>query len=92
MRSSIVKRSISFGGRRTSISLEDAFWKALREIAHRRQKTLAEVIENINANRTQGNLSSAIRMFVLEVYRDQIKPRHPKPKDDVLTSRRRKAI
>jgi predicted DNA-binding ribbon-helix-helix protein len=92
MRSSIVKHSIYFGGRRTSISLEGPFWKALREIAHRRQMTLNKVIENINANRTRGNLSSAIRMFVLEVYRDQIKPCHPNPKDDVLPSRRRKAI
>jgi predicted DNA-binding ribbon-helix-helix protein len=80
MKSSVVKRSVAFGGRKTSVSLEDAFWKALREIADRRQMTLGELIENINANRTQGNLSSAIRLYVLQVYQDQIGPFHPKPK------------
>ena len=63
MQSSVVKRSISFGGHRTSISLEDAFWKALRDIARRRRITLGELVETINANRKEGNLSSAIRLF-----------------------------
>ena len=54
------------------MSLEDAFWKALREIARRRQMTLSGLIETINVDRKQGNLSSAIRLFVLEVYQDQI--------------------
>jgi predicted DNA-binding ribbon-helix-helix protein len=75
MQSTIVKRSVSIGGHRTSVSLEDAFWKALREIACRRQITLSGLIETINVNRKQGtNLSSAIRLFVLEVYRDRIAP------------------
>jgi predicted DNA-binding ribbon-helix-helix protein len=69
MKSTIAKRSVTFGGRKTSVSLEDAFWKALREIAWRRQMTISELIETIDANRTQGNLSSAIRLFVLEVYK-----------------------
>jgi predicted DNA-binding ribbon-helix-helix protein len=74
MQSTIVKRSVAIGGHRTSVSLEDAFWKALREIAHRRNMTLSGLIETINVDRKQGNLSSAIRLFVLEVYQDQIAP------------------
>jgi predicted DNA-binding ribbon-helix-helix protein len=74
MKSSVVKRSVAFGGRKTSVALEDAFWKALREMARRWHVTPSELIEEINANRKQANLSSAIRLFVLEVYRDQIAP------------------
>ena len=74
MQSTIVKRSVTIGGHRTSVSLEDAFWKALREIARRRNMTLSGLIETINVDRKQGNLSSAIRLFVLEVYQDQIAP------------------
>ena len=74
MQSTIVKRSVTIGGHRTSVSLEDAFWKGLREIAHRRNMTLSGLIETINVDRKQGNLSSAIRLFVLEVYQDQIAP------------------
>jgi predicted DNA-binding ribbon-helix-helix protein len=81
MQSTVLKRSVTFGGHKTSVSLEDAFWKALREIAHRRQMTLSELIETINADRTQSNLSSAIRQFVLGHYQDQIAPRH-EPKRD----------
>ena len=83
MKSTIIKRSVTMAGYRTSISLEDAFWKALRGIAHRRQMTLGELVETINANRKEGtNLSSAIRLFILEVYKDQIEP--PKPKGNDL--------
>ena len=84
MQSSVVKRSISFGGHRTSISLEDAFWKALRDIARRRRITLGELVETINANRKEGNLSSAIRLFVLREFQDQIDPPQSKPKGDGL--------
>jgi predicted DNA-binding ribbon-helix-helix protein len=83
MKSAVEKHSVSFGGRRTSISLENAFWNALREIARRRQMTLGEVVENIDTNRTHGNLSSAIRLFVLEVYKDQIAPRSAKKRSAV---------
>ena len=78
MQSTIVKRSVTIGGHRTSVSLEDAFWKALREIARRRQMTLSGLIETINVDRKQGNLSSAVRLFVLEVYQDQIPPEKSK--------------
>jgi predicted DNA-binding ribbon-helix-helix protein len=55
------------------VSLEDAFWKALREIAYHQHVSLSYLIELINTNRKQGNLSSAIRLFVLEFYQDQIR-------------------
>jgi predicted DNA-binding ribbon-helix-helix protein len=66
MKSSIVKRSIIIDGRKTSVSLEEAFWSDLKEIAHRHQSTLSKLVTQIDETRQQGNLSSAIRLFVLE--------------------------
>jgi len=60
----IRKRSVNIAGHRTSVSLEDAFWVALREIADRRGLSLNAMIREIDAARS-GNLSSAIRVFVL---------------------------
>jgi predicted DNA-binding ribbon-helix-helix protein len=54
---------------RTSVSLEDAFWKSLREIASGRNVTVSDLVVSINGGRRQGNLSSAIRLFVLDYYR-----------------------
>lgn len=59
------KRSVSITGHRTSISLEDAFWSALQRIARRRGLTLAALVSEIDSART-GNLSSALRVYVLE--------------------------
>ena len=61
----IVKRSVRIAGHATSISLEPAFWDALREIAARRQVSMNTLLSVIDAGRG-GNLSSAIRLFVLE--------------------------
>jgi predicted DNA-binding ribbon-helix-helix protein len=80
MQSSIEKRSISLGSHKTSISLEDPFWKALRDIARQRRMTLGQLVETINANRKVGNLSSAIRLFVLRELQDQIETPRPEPK------------
>jgi len=66
MKSSILKRSINIDGHKTSISLEDAFWSDLKEIAHAQKATLSELVSKIDQTRQQGNLSSAIRLFVLE--------------------------
>jgi predicted DNA-binding ribbon-helix-helix protein len=66
MKSSVVKRSIAIGGHKTSVSLEDAFWRGLKEIALAQQATLSNVIAEIDKTRQQGNLSSAIRLFVLD--------------------------
>jgi predicted DNA-binding ribbon-helix-helix protein len=71
-RSPVVKRSIVVADHKTSVSLEDAFWKGLKEIAARRLMTLSELIGTIDSQRQQGNLSSALRLFVLEFYRSQI--------------------
>jgi predicted DNA-binding ribbon-helix-helix protein len=72
MTSPIVKRSIVKAGCKTSVSLEDEFWKKLREIAAGRDMTLSELVVEIDTQRQHGNLSSAIRLFVLGFYRDQI--------------------
>ena len=72
MKSPVVKHSIVLAGHKTSVSLEDAFWKGLKEIAARRLMTLSELIGTIDSQRQHGNLSSALRLFVLEFYRSQI--------------------
>ncbi|QRG04973.1 ribbon-helix-helix domain-containing protein [Xanthobacter dioxanivorans] len=69
MKSPVVKRSIVIAGHKTSVSLEDAFWEALKEIASGRRLTLSDLVATIDSARTQGNLSSAIRLFVLDHYR-----------------------
>jgi hypothetical protein len=54
-----------------SVSLEDEFWDSLKEIAGERGMTLGALVAAIDPNRQHANLSSAIRLFVLGVYRDQ---------------------
>jgi predicted DNA-binding ribbon-helix-helix protein len=71
MKSPVVKRSIVIAGHKTSVSLEDAFWKALKEIAGGRHMTLSDLVAVIDSERQHGNLSSAIRLFVLDFYRNQ---------------------
>ena len=72
MKSTVIKRSIVVAGHKTSVSLEDDFWEALREIADMRRLSLSELVSAIAAYRQDGNLSSAIRLFVLSEVRDQI--------------------
>jgi predicted DNA-binding ribbon-helix-helix protein len=72
MKSSVVKRSVVIAGHKTSVSLEDAFWKALKEIAGYRHRKLSALLAVIDSERHHGNLSSAIRLFVLDCYREQI--------------------
>ena len=69
MSSTVVKRSIVIAGHRTSISLEDTFWKALKDIAKKRRETLSDLVADIDDKKHGGNLSSAIRVFVLDHYR-----------------------
>ncbi|HWK97132.1 MAG TPA: ribbon-helix-helix domain-containing protein [Pseudolabrys sp.] len=71
MNSPVVKRSIVIAGHKTSVSLEDAFWQGLKEIAVMRQMTLSDLVASIDTGRRHGNLSSAIRLFVLDYYRAQ---------------------
>ena len=75
MKSLIAKRSIVIDGHKTSVSLEDAFWSTLKDIANERNETLSQLIAKIDKERQQGNLSSAIRLFVLGRYR-QAPARH----------------
>ena len=72
MKSPVVKRSIILAGRKTSVSLEDAFWTGLKEIASGRDMTLSDLAGSIDAQRQQGNLSSALRLFVLNHYRARV--------------------
>jgi predicted DNA-binding ribbon-helix-helix protein len=69
MKSPVIKRSIVIAGHKTSVSLEDAFWQGLKEIAVNRGTTLSDLVGDIDAARPHGNLSSAIRLFVLSHYR-----------------------
>jgi predicted DNA-binding ribbon-helix-helix protein len=66
MKSSVIKRSVVVGGQKTSVSLEEPFWLGLKKIAENEHATLADIIGGINTHRENCNLSSAIRLFVLE--------------------------
>jgi predicted DNA-binding ribbon-helix-helix protein len=72
MKSPVVKRSIVIAGHKTSVSLEDAFWRSLKDIAGSRGLTLSDLVASIDTDRRDGNLSSAIRLFVLDHYREQL--------------------
>jgi predicted DNA-binding ribbon-helix-helix protein len=69
MKSPVVKRSVIVGGHKTSVSLEESFWSGMKDIAGQRGMTLSELVSEIDKNRQQGNLSSAIRLFVLDHFR-----------------------
>jgi predicted DNA-binding ribbon-helix-helix protein len=69
MKSPIIKRSVVLNGHKTSVSLEQPFWVELKSIATERKVGLHRLISEIDANRQQHNLSSALRLFVLARYR-----------------------
>ena len=71
MKSTVVKRSIVVAGHKTSVSLEDAFWEGLKDIAKAHRVTLSDLVGGIDTNREHGNLSSALRLFVLSHYQAQ---------------------
>jgi predicted DNA-binding ribbon-helix-helix protein len=75
MKSLVVKRSVVVAGHKTSVSLEDAFWKAFKQIAGYRQTSLSALLHGIDSDRHHGNLSSAIRLFVLNHYCEQLEKR-----------------
>lgn len=66
------KRSLTLKGHRTSISLEDAFWSALNDIANKQKKSISELVELIDENRGEAGLSSTIRIYILQYYRNQV--------------------
>jgi predicted DNA-binding ribbon-helix-helix protein len=69
MKSAVIKRSARVDGRKTSVSLEDEFWDALKKIAATRNVGIQKLISMINRQRQNNNLSSAIRVYVLSYYR-----------------------
>ena len=74
MKSPVAKRSVVVAGHKTSVSLEEAFWDGLKEISESRNKTLSGLISEIDVNRRESNLSSAIRLFVLDYFRRRAVP------------------
>jgi predicted DNA-binding ribbon-helix-helix protein len=87
MKSPVVKRSIVIAGHKTSVSLEDAFWKGLKDIAGDRNLTLSDLVATIDTDRQHGNLSSAIRLFVLDHYRNQTAATAPTVSRDLMALR-----
>jgi predicted DNA-binding ribbon-helix-helix protein len=78
MRSSVVKRSVVVGKHKTSVSLEDEFWTGVKEIAASRRTTCSALLNELNEHRQSGNLSSAIRQFVLHHYQERARQsEHP---------------
>ncbi len=68
MNSGITKRSVLITGRKTSISLEDMFWHALKDIAAEQRTSAAALLAQINQKRGTTNFSSAVRQFVMAYY------------------------
>jgi predicted DNA-binding ribbon-helix-helix protein len=68
----IGKRSVKIDGQPTSVSLEDGFWNALKEIAAAQDTTAQELVLKIDSERTHGNLSSVIRQYILSYYRERL--------------------
>jgi predicted DNA-binding ribbon-helix-helix protein len=69
-------------GHKTSVSIEDAFWTALKDIATSRGTAVAELVAEIDAGRRHGNLSSAVRVFVLDHFRTAAADGGERPRDD----------
>lgn len=66
MKTGVTPHTVTFGRIKTSISLEEAFWIGLRKIARRQGTTASKIVQKISRERHRGNLSSAVRVFVLD--------------------------
>ena len=86
MKSPVVKRSVIVSGHKTSVSLEEAFWSSMKDISGLRNMTLSELVGEIDSNRQQGNLSSAIRLFVLDHFRSRAENAGGEPKQAAYSS------
>jgi len=75
---SLKQRTVTFTGRKTSISLEDEFWSSLKTIAKERDQAVSDLVAQINEGQNFGNLSSAIRLFVLRYYHDKFYGEEPR--------------
>jgi predicted DNA-binding ribbon-helix-helix protein len=71
MRSAVAKRSVVISGHKTSVSLEDSFWNEVQAIAKSRRITVSHLLHHIDHDRQNANLSSAIRVYVLQHLREQ---------------------
>jgi predicted DNA-binding ribbon-helix-helix protein len=71
MTAKVLKHSTVINGKKTSISLEEPFWSALKEIAESSDQPLSKLIGTVDAKRVDANLSSALRVFVLQYYRQR---------------------
>jgi len=71
MKSAVIKRTVYISGRKTGICLEDAFWTSLKEMAQAEGVTVSQAVTEIKKLRQGGNLSSAIRLFVLDRIRSK---------------------
>lgn len=74
MKSPVQKRSVVINGHKSSVSLEEEFWTALKEIARAKEHTLSDLVTAIDRDRRTGNLSSALRLFALAHYRENQRP------------------
>jgi predicted DNA-binding ribbon-helix-helix protein len=74
MKSPVAKRSVIVAGHKTSVSLEEAFWVGLKEVSRIRKMTVSDLVNEMDANRQHGNLSSAIRLFVLSHFESRAAP------------------
>jgi predicted DNA-binding ribbon-helix-helix protein len=87
MKSTAIRHSIMLGERRTSVILEDAFWTGLKEIADLQRVTVSKLIAEIDATRKQSNLSSEIRIFVLQHFQSKYKSADLPTSNDTTISR-----
>ena len=88
MKSNIAKRSVVIGGHKTSVSLEEPFWQCVREITHARAISVSELLQEIDRDRQESNLSSAVRVFVLEQARRRAETvAHPHPREAATQAR-----
>lgn len=78
-KSAVTKRSVVIGGHKTSVSLEEPFWTEVRAIANAEQMTVSSLLRRIDRERSNANLSSAIRVYVLEHVRDRANRVEPRP-------------
>lgn len=65
------KRSIRIGGHPTSITLEEPFWEALKELSDRQNKTVSQLVAEVDESRGNANLSSALRVYILNCFRNK---------------------
>ena len=68
LKSKVLKRSIKLDGHKTSITLEEDFWTALKEIAATQNAGISELVATVDRSRKHANLSSSLRLYVLDYY------------------------